>query len=84
MSKETISLRLPPELIARIDKIARATRLKRSAIIELCIEKHIPVIEERYQPELAELAQQEAKILFPTHRQKSPTELNEGKKKHQP
>lgn len=49
-----VSFRLSPELRARIARVAKATRLKKTTIIEMCVEMELPRIEERFAEDLAE------------------------------
>src|SRR5690348_4950706 len=53
--KKMVSFRLSPEMIQRVERIARATRIKKTTILEMCIEMDLPRLEERYARELQEL-----------------------------
>jgi predicted DNA-binding protein len=54
VNKKMVSFRLSPELQARIARVAKATRLKKTAIIEMCVEMHLPLVEQKYAHDLEE------------------------------
>ena len=54
--KESQSFRLLEELGSRLENLAKASRVKKGTLIEMCIETHLPELEKRYAKELAALA----------------------------
>jgi predicted DNA-binding protein len=58
--KKMVSFRLSPEMIERVERISRATRIKKTTILEMCIEMDLPRLEERYARELKDLEGKQA------------------------
>ena len=88
--KKTVGFRLDPESNQRLDNLARATRIKKNTLIEMCIETHLPVLETKYADDISKLIEQElsagqkkpARTTFPPHRpQGSPLNETPPKKK---
>lgn len=65
MNKKMVSFRMSPEMQKRIDAISRATRLKKTTILEMCVEQELPYLEAKYAKEIA--AQGEP-TKYPQHR----------------
>ena len=53
--KKPVSIKLSLEMVARVENLARGSQLKKNTVIEICIEKHLPVMEARYADELRAL-----------------------------
>lgn len=53
--KQTQSFRLAENLVMRLENLATASRIKKGTLIEMCIEEHLPHLEQKYKDELAKL-----------------------------
>jgi predicted DNA-binding protein len=71
--KKTQSFRVDPELVKRLEILAKGSRIKKGTLIEMCIEKHLPDLEAKYADEVANLiekellAQKKHRSTFPSH-----------------
>jgi predicted DNA-binding protein len=76
--KKTQSFRLSDELMKRLEILAAASRIKKGTLIEMCIERHLPALEEKYAEDIAKLMDKESSAKKKPARSNFPPNLPQG------